>query len=185
ISPERVREELVKLVLAPQPRRGLELLVASGIADHVLPELPAMRQASDATHRHKDVYEHSLQVRENAMQHEADYVEAPNFVLRFAALMHDIGKPKTRRFEKNGKVTILHHDVIGARLVVSRMRALRFDIDASKAVAGLVDLNIRLSGYRDVEWTDSAVRRYVTDAGKLLAHLHALTRSDVTTKHKR
>ncbi len=185
ISPERVREELVKLVLAPQPRRGLELLVVSGIADHVLPELPAMREASDATHRHKDVYEHSLQVMENAMQHEADYVAAPNFVLRFAALMHDIGKPKTRRFEKNGKVTFLHHDVVGAKLVAKRMRALRFDKDTTKAVARLVELHMRFYGYGDGEWTDSAVRRYVTDAGKLLAHLHALTRSDVTTQNKR
>src|SRR5699024_11372785 len=105
ISAERVREELVKLMIAAKPRRGLDLLVVSGIAGFVLPELPAMREASDATHRHKDVYEHSLQVMENAIEHEAKYVEAPNFVLQFAALMHDIGKPKTRRFAKKRNVT--------------------------------------------------------------------------------
>lgn len=185
ISAERVREELVKLMIAPKPRRGLDLLVGSGIANHVLPELPAMREASDATHRHKDVYEHSLQVMENAVEREAHYVDAPNFVLRFAALMHDIGKPKTRRFEKNGKVTFRHHDVVGAKLVSKRMRALRFDKDSTKAVARLVELHMRFYGYGEGEWTDSAVRRYVTDAGNLLNHLHALTRSDVTTQNKR
>lgn len=185
ISAERVREELVKLMIAPKPRRGLDLLVGSGIANHVLPELPAMREASDATHRHKDVYEHSLQVMENAIEREAHYVDAPNFVLRFAALMHDIGKPKTRRFEKNGKVTFRHHDVVGAKLVAKRMRALRFDKDSTKAVARLVELHMRFYGYGEGEWTDSAVRRYVTDAGNLLNHLHALTRSDVTTQNKR
>lgn len=185
ISAERVREELVKLLIAPKPRRGLDLLVASGIAGSVLPELPALRDASDETHRHKDVYEHSLQVMENAIEREANYVEAPNFVLRFAALMHDIGKPKTRRFEKNGKVTFRHHDVVGAKLVAKRMRDLRFDKATTKAVARLVELHMRFYGYGDGEWTDSAVRRYVTDAGDLLAHLHALTRSDVTTQNKR
>ena len=185
ISAERVREELVKLMIADTPRRGLDLLVASGIADFVLPELPAMRQASDATHRHKDVYEHSLQVMENAIEREVHYVEAPNFVLRFAALMHDIGKPKTRRFEKNGKVTFRHHDVVGAKLVAKRMRELRFDKGSIKAVARLVELHMRFYGYGEGEWTDSAVRRYVTDAGDLVAHLHALTRSDVTTQNKR
>lgn len=185
ISAERVREELVKLMIAAKPRRGLDLLVVSGIAGFVLPELPAMREASDATHRHKDVYEHSLQVMENAIEHEAKYVDAPNFVLRFAALMHDIGKPKTRRFEKNGKVTFRHHDVVGAKLAAKRMRALRFDKDSTKAVARLVELHMRFYGYGEGEWSDSAVRRYVTDAGDLLDHLHALTRSDVTTQNKR
>jgi len=185
ISAERVREELVKLMISPKPRRGLDLLVASGIADHVLPELPGMREASDTAHRHKDVYEHSLQVMENAIEREADYVEAPNFVLRFAALMHDIGKPKTRRFEANGKVSFRHHDVVGAKMVAKRMRALRFDKDTTKAVARLVELHMRFYGYGDGEWSDSAVRRYVTDAGTLLDHLHALTRSDVTTQNKR
>lgn len=185
ISAERVREELVKLMIAPKPRRGLELLVASGIADSVLPELPALREAQDDTHRHKDVYEHSLQVMENAIEREADYFDAPNFVLRFAALMHDIGKPKTRRFEAGGKVSFRHHDVVGAKMVAKRMRELRFDKDTTKAVARLVELHMRFYGYGDGEWTDSAVRRYVTDAGDLLKHLHALTRSDVTTQNKR
>lgn len=185
ISAERVREELVKLMIAPNPRRGLDLLVASGIADYVLPELPALREAVDDTHRHKDVYEHSMQVMENAIQHEANYVEAPDFVLRFGALMHDIGKPKTRRFEAGGKVSFRHHDVVGAKMVAKRMRELRFDKDTTKAVARLVELHMRFYGYGDGEWSDSAVRRYVTDAGDLLAHLHALTRSDVTTQNKR
>lgn len=185
ISAERVRDELVKLLNSPKPRRGLNLLVACGIADHVLPELPGMRAASDTAHRHKDVYEHSLQVMENAIEREADYVAAPNFVLRFAALMHDIGKPKTRRFEANGKVSFRHHDVVGAKMVAKRMRALRFDKDTTKAVARLVELHMRFYGYGDGEWSDSAVRRYVTDAGPLLDHLHALTRSDVTTQNKR
>ena len=185
ISAERIREELVKLMIAPKPRRGLELLVASGIADFVLPELPALRDAQDDAHRHKEVYEHSLQVMENAVDHEADYFAAPNFVLRFAALMHDIGKPKTRRFEAGGKVSFRHHDVVGAKMVAKRMRELRFDKDTTKAVARLVELHMRFYGYGDGEWSDSAVRRYVTDAGDLLKHLHALTRSDVTTRNKR
>ena len=185
ISAERVREELVKLMIAPTPRAGLELLVRSGIADYVLPELPALREASDDTHRHKDVYQHSMQVMDNAIQHEAEYVDAPSFVLRFAALMHDIGKPKTRRFEAGGKVSFRHHDVVGAKMVSKRMRALRFDKDTTKAVARLVELHMRFYGYGEGEWSDSAVRRYVTDAGDLLPHLHALTRSDVTTRNKR
>src|SRR5690625_512446 len=185
ISAERVREELVKLINAPSPRRGVELLVDSGIADYVLPELPALREASDDMHRHKDVYQHSLQVMENAIEREAEYVESPNFVLRFAALMHDIGKPKTRRFEPGGKVSFRHHDVVGAKMVAKRMRQLRFDKDTTKSVARLVELHMRFYGYGDGEWSDSAVRRYVTDAGTLLEHLHALTRSDVTTQNKR
>jgi poly(A) polymerase len=185
ISAERVREELVKLMISPTPRHGLELLVHSGIADYVLPELPALRESTDDAHRHKDVYQHSLQVMENAIEREADYVESPNFVLRFAALMHDIGKPKTRRFEAGGKVSFRHHDVVGAKMVAKRMRELRFDKDTTKAVARLVELHMRFYGYGEGEWTDSAVRRYVTDAGDLLPHLHALTRSDVTTRNKR
>lgn len=185
ISAERVREELVKLMVAAKPRRGLELLVASGLADAVLPELPALRDAQDDTHRHKDVYEHSMQVMENAIEREADYVASPNFVLRFAALMHDIGKPKTRRFESGGKVSFRHHDVVGAKMVAKRMRELRFDKETTKAVARLVELHMRFYGYGEGEWSDSAVRRYVTDAGDLLPHLHALTRSDVTTQNKR
>lgn len=185
ISAERVREELVKLMIAPDPRRGLELLVMSGIADYVLPELPALREASDDTHRHKDVYQHSLQVMDNAIERESDYVDAPNFVLRFAALMHDIGKPKTRRFEAGGKVSFRHHDVVGAKMVAKRMRELRFDKETTKSVARLVELHMRFYGYGEGEWSDSAVRRYVTDADALLPHLHGLTRSDVTTQNKR
>src|SRR5699024_2624969 len=185
ISAERVREELVKLMISPTPRHGLELLVHSGIADYVLPELPALRESTDDAHRHKDVFQHSLQVMEIAIEREADYVDAPNFALRFAALMHDIGKPKTRRFEPNGKVSFRHHDVVGAKMVSKRMRELRYDKNTTKALARLVDMHLRFYGYGDGEWSDSAVRRYVTDAGTLLDHLHALTRSDVTTQNKR
>ncbi|VXB98304.1 HDIG domain-containing metalloprotein [Citricoccus sp. K5] len=229
ISAERVRDELVKLVNGSHPRTGLNLLVDTGLAEHVLPELPALKLETDEHHRHKDVYEHSLTVLEQAMGHEypaelekqwaaehpeapsggpagtgeagedsegeADaerfvppsgtYVPAPDFVLRFAALMHDVGKPATRRFEPNGAVTFRHHDVVGAKLVKQRMRALKFDNDTIKAVARLVELHMRFYGYGDADWTDSAVRRYVNDAGPVLPRLHALTRSDVTTRNRR
>ncbi|PXA81765.1 CCA tRNA nucleotidyltransferase [Auritidibacter sp. NML120779] len=185
ISAERVRDELVKLIIGANPRSGLELLVETGLAEHVLPELPALQLTMDAAHHHKDVYQHSLKVLDQAIDWEPDYVEAPNFVLRFAALMHDIGKPATRRFEKNGAVTFRHHDVVGAKMVRARMKALRFDKDTIRAVAKLVELHMRFYGYGEAGWGDSAVRRYVTDAGDLLQHLHALTRSDVTTQNKR
>lgn len=185
ISAERVREELVKLILADQPRAGIDLLVRTGLADQVLPEVPALQLETDEHHRHKDVYNHSLTVLEQALDHEADYVEAPDFVLRFAALMHDVGKPATRRFERSGAVSFRHHDVVGAKLVRKRMRALKFDNDTIKAVATLVELHMRFYGYGDAGWSDSAVRRYVTDAGDQLQRLHALTRSDVTTRNRR
>lgn len=215
ISAERVRDELVKLVNGAHPRSGISLLVETGLAEHVLPELPALKLETDEHHRHKDVYEHSLTVMEQAMGHEyparleeqwaaehpaaaegeaaaerfappsGTYVPAPDFVLRFAALMHDVGKPATRRFEPNGAVTFRHHDVVGAKLVKQRMRALKFDNDTIKAVARLVELHMRFYGYGDAGWTDSAVRRYVTDAGPVLPRLHALTRSDVTTRNRR
>ncbi|WP_416377864.1 CCA tRNA nucleotidyltransferase [Auritidibacter ignavus] len=185
ISAERVRDELVKLMIGADPRAGLELLVQTGLAEHVLPELPALRLTMDAAHHHKDVYQHSLKVLEQAMEWEPEYVSVPNFVLRFAAVMHDIGKPATRRFEKNGAVTFRHHDVVGAKMVRSRMKALRFDKETIRAVATLVELHMRFYGYGDAGWGDSAVRRYVTDAGDMLQHLHALTRSDVTTQNKR
>lgn len=188
ISAERVRDELTKLILADYPRRGIDLLVDSGLADFVLPEIPALKLEVDEHHHHKDVYQHSLKVMEQAMAQETDAdgdVPAPDFVLRFAALMHDCGKPATRKFEPNGSVSFLHHDVVGAKITKKRMRALRFDNDTIKAVARLVELHMRFYGYGDAGWTDSAVRRYVRDAGPLLERLHRLTRADVTTRNKR
>ncbi|WP_343968214.1 MULTISPECIES: CCA tRNA nucleotidyltransferase [Kribbella] len=186
VSAERVRDELIKLVCAPYPRIGLDLLVSTGIADHVLPELPALRLELDEHHRHKDVYEHSLTVLEQAIDLEPRLgVELPDFVVRFAALIHDIGKPKTRRFEDGNKVTFHHHDVVGAKLAKKRMKALRFSNEQIDQVGKLVELHLRFHGYGTGEWTDSAVRRYVRDAGDLLSRLHVLTRADSTTRNRR
>ncbi|MGZ4442586.1 MAG: CCA tRNA nucleotidyltransferase [Nocardioidaceae bacterium] len=186
VSAERVRDELVKLVLAPYPRRGLALLVETGLAEHVLPELPALALERDEHHRHKDVYEHTLTVLEQSIDLEDRLPGGgPDFVSRFAALMHDVGKPRTRRFAGDGTVTFHHHDVVGAKLTKKRMKALRFSNDATDAVAKLVELHLRFHGYGSGEWTDSAVRRYVRDAGDQLDRLHVLTRADCTTRNKR
>jgi poly(A) polymerase len=185
ISAERVRDELVKLVCSPQPRRGLRLLVETGLAEHVLPELPALALERDEHHRHKDVYEHTLTVLEQAIDLESRLDGSPDFVARFAALMHDVGKPRTRKFLEDGSVTFHHHDVVGAKLTRKRMQALRFSNDDTDAVAKLVELHLRFHGYGSGEWTDSAVRRYVRDAGDQLERLHILTRADCTTRNKR
>jgi poly(A) polymerase len=188
ISAERVREELVKLINGAHPRAGIDLLVDTGLAEFVLPEVSALRLEADEHHRHKDVYQHSLQVLEQAASLETGPdgpVPGPDFVLRFAALMHDVGKPATRRFEPGGAVSFRHHDMVGSKLTAKRMKALRFDNDTIKAVARLVELHMRFYGYGDAGWTDSAVRRYVSDAGPLLERLHRLTRSDVTTRNQR
>ncbi|WP_066583322.1 CCA tRNA nucleotidyltransferase [Cellulomonas timonensis] len=188
VSAERVRDELVKLLLAPVPRPGLEVLVDTGLADHVLPELPALRLEIDEHHRHKDVYQHSLTVLEQAIALETGPdgdVPGPDLVLRLAALLHDIGKPATRRFEDGGGVSFHHHEVVGAKLVARRLKALRFDKATVQAVSRLTELHLRFHGYGDGSWTDSAVRRYVTDAGPLLERLHRLTRSDCTTRNRR
>ncbi|MFD8821538.1 CCA tRNA nucleotidyltransferase [Streptomyces sp. NPDC059605] len=182
VSAERVREELNKLLLSAHPRKGLALLVDTGLAQQVLPELPALRLESDEHHRHKDVYEHSLTVLEQAIGLEKD---GPDLTLRLAALLHDIGKPRTRRFEKDGRVSFHHHEVVGAKMVKKRMTALKYSNDMVKDVSKLVELHLRFHGYGDGEWTDSAVRRYVRDAGPLLDRLHKLTRSDCTTRNKR
>ena len=188
ISAERIREELVKLICGTHPRVGIDLLVDTGLAEFVLPEVSALRLEADEHHRHKDVYQHSLQVLEQAAGMETDAegpVPRPDFVLRFAALMHDVGKPATRRFEPGGAVSFRHHDMVGSKLTKKRMKALRFDNDTIKAVARLVELHMRFYGYGEAGWSDSAVRRYVTDAGPLLDRLHLLTRSDVTTRNQR
>ncbi len=186
VSAERVRDELVKLVEAPYPRLGLMLFVESGLADRVLPELPALRLERDEHHRHKDVYEHTLTVLDQAVALEPRLPGGgPDFVTRFAALLHDIGKPRTRRFAADGSVTFHHHDVVGAKMTKKRMAALRFSGDETATVARLVELHLRFHGYGSGEWTDSAVRRYVRDAGPLLEQLHVLTRADCTTRNAR
>ena len=186
ISAERVRDELVKLVCAPYPRRGLRLLVDTGLAALVLPELPALALERDEHHRHKDVYEHTLTVLEQAIDLEPRLPGGgPDFVTRFAALMHDVGKPRTRRFVDDGTVTFHHHDVVGAKMTRKRMKALRFSNDEIDAVATLVELHLRFHGYGTGEWTDAAVRRYVRDAGDQLERLHVVTRADCTTRNQR
>ena len=183
VSAERVRDELIKLVCAPYPRRGLLVLVETGLAERVLPEVPKMRLEIDEHHRHKDVYEHTLTVLEQAMALEGP--GGPDFTLRFAALMHDVGKPRTRRNEPGGRVSFHHHEMVGKKMTEARMKALRFDKATTEDVARLVELHLRFHGYGGGEWTDSAVRRYVTDAGDLLPRLHKLTRADCTTRNKR
>lgn len=188
ISAERVRDELVKLMLGDAPQRGINVMVESGLAEFVLPEVSALRLEIDEHHRHKDVYQHSLTVLEQACRLETGpdgAVPGPDFVLRFAALMHDVGKPATRKFEPSGAVSFRHHDMVGSKLTVKRMKALRFDNESIKAVARLVELHMRFYGYGEAGWSDSAVRRYVNDAGVLLERLHRLTRSDVTTRNQR
>lgn len=182
VSAERIQAELNKLLLAAHPVKGLRLLVETGLADHVLPELPALRLESDEHHRHKDVYEHSLTVLEQAIALET---EGPDLVLRLAALLHDIGKPRTRRFEADGRVSFHHHEVVGAKMTRKRMRELKYSKELTEEVSQLVELHLRFHGYGGGEWTDSAVRRYVADAGPLLERLHKLTRSDCTTRNKR
>lgn len=199
ISAERVRDELTRLLLSARPRRGLDLMVSTGLAERVLPELPALRLERDEHHRHKDVYQHSLTVLEQAIalefrlpdrQDDDVLVPArPDLVGRLAALLHDIGKPATRKFEPGGKVSFHHHDVVGAKLARKRLTALRFSNEVIKAVANLIALHLRFHGYGDHlgaegEWTDSAVRRYVRDAGDQLERLHILTRADCTTRNQ-
>ncbi|PPF18622.1 CCA tRNA nucleotidyltransferase [Rathayibacter sp. AY1B7] len=187
VSAERVQEELRKLLATASPRAGLELLVDTGLAGRFLPELPALRLEQDEHHHHKDVYTHSLTVLEQAIALEESRHPgaAPDVVLRLAALLHDIGKPATRRLEPAGAVSFHHHDLVGSKLAIKRMRALKFDNQTTKDVARLIELHLRFFGYTDGAWTDSAVRRYVTDAGPLLERLHILTRADVTTRNRR
>ncbi|MCA0379010.1 MAG: CCA tRNA nucleotidyltransferase [Actinobacteria bacterium] len=188
ISAERIRDELVKLLSTEDPTAGIRLLVETGLADRFLPELTALLTTQDDHGRHKDVYEHSLTVLRQAIELEMsrrdDDVREADVVLRLASLLHDIGKPATRRFERGG-VTFHHHDVVGSKLAKKRLRELRFDNDTIKRVARLIELHLRFFGYSDQQWTDSAVRRYVRDAGDVLEQLHILTRADVTTRNRR
>jgi poly(A) polymerase len=183
VSVERIRDELSKLILSSRPRLGLELLVGTGLAAHVLPELARLRDTVDEHRRHKDVYAHTLTVLEQAIALE-DGLDSggPDLVLRLAALLHDIGKPDTKRID-GGKVSFHHHEVVGAKLTRARLTALRYPKDVVDDVTELVALHLRFHGYSAGEWTDAAVRRYVRDAGHLLPRLHVLTRSDCTTRN--
>jgi poly(A) polymerase len=187
ISVERVSDELSKLLRTDSPRAGIELLVETGIADLVLPEIPALRLEIDEHHHHKDVYQHSLTVLEQAIDLEKERFpdQEPDLILRLAALLHDIGKPSTKRTEGPGVVTFHHHDIVGAKLARKRLKELRFDKETITDVSRLIELHLRFFGYTEGAWTDSAVRRYVRDADHLLNRLHILTRADVTTRNRR
>ncbi|GIJ28810.1 CCA tRNA nucleotidyltransferase [Micromonospora qiuiae] len=182
ITAERIRDEFTKLLCGADPIAGLRLLVETGLAERFLPELTGLKLEIDEHAQHKDVYEHTLTVVRNAISYEDD---GPDFILRMAALMHDVGKPATKAAGPDGRVSFHHHEVVGARLTKARMKALRYPKDVTSKVATLVALHLRFYGYGRGEWTDSAVRRYVTDAGDLLPRLHKLTRSDCTTRNRR
>ncbi|NQW71979.1 MAG: CCA tRNA nucleotidyltransferase [Actinobacteria bacterium] len=187
VSAERIRDEFIKILMSDDPRTGLELLVGTGLTEYVVPELPLLQLELDEHHHHKDVYEHTLTVLEQAIDLETIHEPAtgPDLVLRLAALLHDIGKPRTRKFEDDGRVSFHHHEVVGARMTRKRMQALRFSGEMIDDVSTLVELHLRFHGYGTGEWSDSAVRRYVRDAGDQLARLHKLTRADSTTRNKR
>jgi poly(A) polymerase len=185
VSPERIQGELVRLLQTNDPVRGIRLLVDTGLIGEFLPEVPALRLEVDEHHHHKDVYEHSLTVLRQAidLEHARHPDAAPDVPLRLAALLHDIGKPATRKLEPNGGVTFYHHDIKGARMARKRLQALRFDSDTTTVVTRLIELHLRFFGYAEGAWTDAAVRRYVRDAGDELERLHILTRADVTTRN--
>jgi len=184
VSTERITGELTKLMLTPDPALGIDLLVQTGVADEVLPEVSRLRMEADEHHRHKDVYQHSLTVLRQAIALEPDYGLDGDLMVRLAALLHDIGKPKTRTLLSDGRVAFHLHEVVGAKLARRRLAALRFPNDVVRDVSRLVELHLRFHGYGGGEWTDSAVRRYVRDAGPLLTRLHVLTRADCTTRNR-
>lgn len=182
ITAERIRVELDKMICGDYPLEAVDLLVETGLAELVIPEIPGMKLTIDEHHQHKDVYQHSLTVLKQAIDLEDG---EPDLVLRWAALLHDIGKPATRRHEERGGVSFHHHEVVGAKMVRKRMRKLKYPNAVVEDVAQLVFLHLRFHGYGDGKWTDSAVRRYVTDAGPLLDRLHKLVRADCTTRNRR
>lgn len=187
VSPERIQGEIVRMLQTDDPTTGVRALVESGLMDEFLPEIAGLRLEVDEHHHHKDVYEHSLTVLRQAIELEQSRAPGaePDVALRIAALLHDIGKPRTRKLEPGGAVTFHHHDVVGARMARKRLQALRFSGDTIASVMKLIELHLRFFGYSEGAWTDSAVRRYVRDAGDELERLHILTRADVTTRNKR
>ena len=170
--------------MSENPRKGITALVDSQIAEIFIPEIPKLQLEIDEHHHHKDVYQHSIKVLEQAIALE-DRLGGPNLVIRLAALLHDIGKPRTRKLLDGGGVSFHHHEVVGAKMVRERLKQLRFDGSVIKAVSQLTFLHLRFHGYGNGEWSDSAVRRYVRDAGELLDHLHVLTRADCTTRNQK
>ena len=184
VSAERITSELTKLMLTPDPALGIDVLVQTGVADEVLPEVSRLRMEADEHHRHKDVYQHSLTVLRQAIALEPRYGLDGDLTVRLAALLHDIGKPKTRSLLPDGRVAFHLHEVKGAQMAKRRLTALRFPNDVVRDVSRLVELHLRFHGYGEGEWTDSAVRRYVRDAGPLLSRLHVLTRADCTTRNR-
>jgi poly(A) polymerase len=184
VSAERITGELTKLMLTPDPAVGIDLLVQTGVADQVLPEVSRLRMEADEHHRHKDVYQHSLTVLRQAIELEPRYGLHGDLTVRLAALLHDIGKPKTRSLLPDGRVAFHHHEAEGEKMARRRLTALRFPNDVVRDVSKLVELHLRFHGYGEGEWTDSAVRRYVRDAGPLLSRLHVLTRADSTTRNQ-
>src|SRR5215468_3618894 len=184
VSAERITAELTKIMLTQDPAAGVDVLVQTGVADQVLPEVAMLRMEADEHHRHKDVYQHSLTVLRQAIALEPRYGLDGDLTVRLAALLHDIGKPKTRTLLPDGRVAFHHHEVEGAKMARRRLTALRFPNDVVKDVSRLVELHLRFHGYGGGEWTDSAVRRYVRDAGPLLTRLHVLTRADCTTRNR-
>jgi len=184
VSTERITSELTKLMLTPDPALGIDLLVQTGVANEVFPEVSRLRMEADEHHRHKDVYQHSLTVLRQAIALERRYGLDGDLTVRLAALLHDIGKPKTRELLPDGRVAFHLHEVVGATMTKRRLTALRFPNDVIRDVSRLVELHLRFHGYGEGEWTDSAVRRYVRDAGALLTRLHVLTRADCTTRNR-
>jgi len=187
VSAERIEGELTKLLtssLPGGPAAGIALLTDTGVADQVLPEIPALRLEADEHFRHKDVYQHTLTVLTQAIGLEPRYGLEQDLVLRLAALLHDIGKPRTRSRLPGGRVAFYHHETVGAKMARKRLSQLRYSKDVVADVSRLVELHLRFHGYGEGDWTDSAVRRYVTDAGPLLTRLHALTRADCTTRNR-
>ncbi len=184
VSVERITAELTKLMLTPDPALGVDVLVQTGVAEVVMPEVSRLRMEADEHHRHKDVYQHSLTVLRQAITLEPRYGLDGDLTVRLAALLHDIGKPKTRERLPGGRVGFHLHEVVGAKMAKRRLTELRFPNDVIRDVSRLVGLHLRFHGYGEGEWTDSAVRRYVRDAGPLLTRLHVLTRADCTTRNR-
>lgn len=187
VSAERIRDELDKLLTVAHPTAGLWFTIETGLAGEFLPELPMMQLEQDPIHRHKDVLTHTLAVVENVRPSAEQPADRPAFDFRrtrLAALFHDVGKPRTRGYQKGKGVTFHHHDAVGARMTRQRLEALRYSNDDVQAITELVALHLRFHTYA-MGWTDSAVRRYVRDAGPLLQELNVLTRCDCTTRNEK